>query len=168
MGVLDGPMDDLVGSSPPEASGDGRRQLAVVVDRRPGGFAQPGEQRVQLLAFVGAQRGEERVLGVAERLIGLSQAASAGRGDGDDVTASVDGVSLALDEPRGFQWVEQTDEDAVVDAHELGQLPLPDRAAVMQQVEDAQLAWLEVVLGEHLPDVAREALAQDGQRDAGA
>ena len=39
---------------------------AVVVRWRRGGFAQPREQRVKLVALVGAQRCEEGVFGVAE------------------------------------------------------------------------------------------------------
>ena len=72
---------------------------AVVVGCGFGGVAQPGKQRVQLLAFVGAERREERVLGFAEGLVGLSKAALAGGGDRDDVASPVARVSLALDQP---------------------------------------------------------------------
>jgi hypothetical protein len=83
------------------------------------------------------------------------------------VPATVDGVALALDESRGFQRVEEVDEDAVVDPHQVGELTLSDGAAVGEEVEDAELAWLEVVLGEDVANAAREALAERREHDAG-
>ncbi len=62
-------------------------------------------------------------------------------------------MRVAKKESLGFERVEQVHEHAVVGAHQLGQFALAT-GPVGQQVEDAQLARLQIVLGENLADVA--------------
>ena len=123
---------------------------------------------MQLLALVGSELGEECVLGVTECLVGLLEAALARLRDGDEVSAPVDGVSLALDEPLVLERVEQVDQDAVVDAHELSELALAYGATVGKEIEDAKLPRLETVRRQHFADVALEALAEDRERETGS
>jgi len=120
-----------------------------------------------VLAILGRQSREEGVLRIAKGLVGLGQSTPARGRDRDHVPASVLGVSIAFDQPPVFERVEQGDEDAVIDPHQGRQLALADRAAVGQEVEDAELARLELVLGERLADMAREALAEDREQETG-
>jgi hypothetical protein len=71
------------------------------------------------------------------------------------VPASVAGVSLALDQPFGLERVEQVDQHAVVDAHQLGQLALAEGPAVGQQVQDAELSGLESATATAAPAAAK-------------
>jgi hypothetical protein len=122
---------------------------------------------VQLVALFLGQASEEVVLRIAERLIGLSETARAGGRNGDHVPATISRVSLALDQAILFERVKQVHENAVVDPHELGQLALADRTPVVQQVKDAQVSRLEIVLGEHRADMTRELLTEHDEREPG-
>jgi methylmalonyl-CoA mutase N-terminal domain/subunit len=113
-------------------------------------LAEHKQEVVQLLPLSGGQTGEERVLGLAERLIGVGETTVALGGDRDAVPAAVRGVALALDQALVLERIEQVHQHALVDGHQLPELALPDRRPVGEQIEDPQLPRVEIVPREHL------------------
>jgi hypothetical protein len=77
---------------------------------------QAGEQLDELGVVGGRQWGEQLVLNAGQDLMQCLEFLGAGRGDGDDVAASVVGVGGPLDEPAGGELVEGRDDVAAVDA----------------------------------------------------
>jgi NADPH2:quinone reductase len=130
--------------------------------------AQRDEQVAQLGALLGAQAGEDGVLGVSLCLGGALEVALTRGGERDDVTAAVGGVAVAREEPVRFERVEQRHEDARVGGHGLAQLALTHRPVVVQQPEQLELPRHEVVRGVGVAQATHRVLAQKREKEPGA
>jgi hypothetical protein len=102
-------------------------------------IAQGEQQLAELLALVRREAGEEFVFGFALGSGGAVEVLLAGGGEGDDVAAAVGRVAVAGDPPVVFEGVEQLDEHAGGDAHEVAELALGHGAAVVQEAEQVEL-----------------------------
>src|SRR3954468_7726412 len=97
--------------------------------------AKRDEQIAQLGALVGAQAGEDRVLGLALGLGRAVELALALGREGDDVAAAVGRVAVAGDQAVRFERVEHRHEDARVGGHGPAQLALAHRSLVGEEAE---------------------------------
>jgi hypothetical protein len=84
------------------------------------------------------------------------------------VAAAVARVALASDEAIGFERVQQRDEDARIDPHDLQELALREAAVVMEQAEDLELSRLETVVGVRRAQPAHRLVAEQRQQKARA
>jgi hypothetical protein len=126
--------------------------------------AEGEQQRSKLLALIGAEAGEQGVLGVALGASGGHEVGFAGRRERDDVAAAVGGVALPGQVAPCLEGIEQRDEDAGVDVHHPAEVALAHGAAVMQEPEELELARREVVRGVHGAQTAHRLLAEQREQ----
>jgi len=121
-----------------------------------------------LVTLVGAQPGEDGVLGLALCLGGAFQMPPACGREGDDVSAPVAGVTVAGEEAIRFKRVEERHEDAWVRRHRLAELALAHRPVVVEQPEQLELTRHEVVGGVGVAQTAHRVVAKKRQKKPGA
>ncbi|OLT27202.1 hypothetical protein BJF83_18610 [Nocardiopsis sp. CNR-923] len=117
------------------------------------------EQREQLCALVGAERGHDALVDLVEDPVELGQAAFAVVGDGDDVAAPVVRVGGAADPAAVGEVVEDRHEIALVDPGAAGERRLAGGAELGQGGEHHEVVLVGSHRAERLP---RDAPCLDG------
>jgi hypothetical protein len=140
--------------------------MSLVVGVTPSGHAlfEDDEEGPELFTLRRAEGAEQLVLGLSLRARGKDEPALALRGQADEMTPPIRGVALSREQPRPLERVEQSHEDARVDRHGAAQLPLPDRASVVEESEELELPRRDLVSVVRLAQTTHRVLAQQREQ----
>lgn len=101
------------------------------------------EERVEVLALVGIERGEELAFDPLRDRTELAEGPLAGRSQADEMTAPVARIAAALDEGLSLQLVQETDEVASVVSEGVGDRRLRLTRALVEEREDGKVLWAQ-------------------------